>query len=183
MSRKTSKPGAKAASKRLTAKEQSFVDALGSNPTGNARDAAIAAGYSAKTARIIASQLLAKDHIKQALCKFRDDRVSAAIIASDVVAARVMDGDEAMLKLSLYARADIGLILGPEHRISKLPPEVRLCIKSVRPTRYGDVVELHDSMRATELLAKAGGKLRDAVDVSGTLSIEQILSKSWEPAA
>lgn len=103
----------------------------------------------------------------------------AAKMAAKVSALKVMTGEEALQRLSTYARADIGHVLGENDAISKLPPEVRQTIKAVRETRYGRCIELYDAMRATELLAKADGKLKEIVKVE---SLEELIAASMQPA-
>jgi ADP-heptose:LPS heptosyltransferase len=118
----------------------------------NATKAYELAGYATRgsAGRREASKLLAKPRVAEAI----SDR-----FARLVERLSIMGGDEALEHLTVIARADIGKVLDPDDPIAKLPDDVRATIKAVRPNRYGRVIELHDSMRAAELLAKAAGRL------------------------
>lgn len=166
------------ATKKLTSKETAFVAAyLGGAARGNGAKAAVLAGYAKGSAKVTASRLLRKPNVKLALANFRDGLANQAAAAAHIVQSKVMSGEEALERLTLYARADIGRVLGENDPLSKLPDEVRATIKSVRPSRYGRTIELHDSMRATELLAKAGGKLKEILQVE---SLEELIAKSMQ---
>lgn len=164
--------------KRLTEKESRFVAAFLGDAQGNGTKAAVLAGYGKSGAKVIACRLLKKPKIQAALVNLKNQKVNDTLTVSEIVRERVMSGDEAMERLTTFARADIGQILGPDDAISKLPADVRQTIKSVRPTRYGRVIELHDAMKATELIAKSAGKLKEIVQVE---SLETLIAKSMEP--
>lgn len=92
----------------------------------------------------------------------------------------IMTGQEALERLSNHARADVWpAILGRNDPIAKLPLEVRICIRSVRPTKEGRVIELYDGQRATELLAKAGGALTDKVEHKLDQKLEDLLAGTY----
>jgi phage terminase small subunit len=164
-----------APSKKLSSKEAAFVDAYLGIAAGNATKAATLAGYAKSSAHVTASRLLRKAHIKAKLLSTRIEKAADAIQADTIIRTKIMGGDEALERLSLYARADIGAVLGPDDPISQLPAEVRATIKGVRETPHGRNIELYDSMRATELLAKAGGKLKEIVQVE---SLEDLIAQS-----
>lgn len=155
----------------LTPKELLFVVAYCGAANFSATKAYELAGYSTRgkgsSTRANAIKVLTHPSVQQAV---------AAKLAARVRDLSVMSGDEALGRLTTYARADIGLILGPDDSLSKLAPEVRQTIKAVRPTRYGRVIELYDAMKATELMAKAGGKLKDHVEHSGKVTLEDIVA-------
>jgi len=138
----------------LRPRELLFVEAYVGAAGFNATRAYELAGYESRTRgslRANAARLIARDTVARA--------VAAKVAERALQLARVMDGDEALERLTLMGRADIGKVLDPDDALAKLPDEVRLTIKAVRPNRYGRVIELHDAMRAAELLAKAAGKL------------------------
>lgn len=134
---------------------------------GNATEAYRIAGYAGtgSGARVNASKLLTSTNVAAAIAERREAKELAL----------VMGGDEAMQRLSVIGRADIGNVLAPDDPINKLPAEVRATIKSVKPGRYGRTLELHDSMKAIELCAKAGGKLKEIVQVERKM--EDILAE------
>lgn len=165
-------------SKPLTAQKLQFVDFFVGEAAGNGAKAAELSGWSKTSAKVIASRLLKDPRIKAAIVHRQGVLVNQALTATDVVNSRVMTGEEALERLTVFARADIGCVLDPEDPIAKLPADVRATVKSITPNRYGRRIELHDSMRATELLAKAGGKLKDIVQVE---SLEALIAKSMQP--
>ena len=110
---------------------------------------------------------------------WRKPRIQAALKAK--LAARIMAGDEALAMLSLQARFDIRKLFPADSKIAQLPDDVALAIKSVYMTKYGQRIEFHDAQRAAELLAKAGGKLKETVKVEHTL--EDILARSYRVEA
>lgn len=164
--------------KRLTEKESRFVAALLGDAAGNGTKAAVLAGYGKSGAKVIASRLLKKPKIQAALANLRDKQVDKTLTTIEIVRERTMSGDEAMERLTTFARADIGNLLEDGDPIKALPPDVRQTIKAIRPTRYGRVLELHDAMKATELIAKSAGKLKEIVQVE---SLETLIAKSMEP--
>jgi hypothetical protein len=136
----------------LTPRELLFVAAYTGAAIGNATKSYELAGYKGEgnVRRANACKLLTRDRISAAI---------AARLASRVERLSVMDGDEAMGRITMYARGDIGKVLGPNDPLSKLPEDVRLLIKSVREGKFGRHIEMYDALKANELLATAGGKL------------------------
>lgn len=156
-----------------TGREQAFILELVAHPELTHREAFQRAGYSGKSDVSIdanASKVLRRDRVQKALTALQTEKLERQAVTA------VMTGEEALERLSAYARSDIGLVLGDNNPISKLPLEVRQSIKAVRPTRYGTVIELYDAMKATELMAKAGGKLKDHVEHSGKVTLEDIVA-------
>jgi hypothetical protein len=102
-----------------------------------------------KVARSNACKLLAKDRVSAAI---------AARLAQRIERLSIMGGDEALEHITVIARADIGKVLDPEDRWRSSPT---MCGPPSQPSgrTYGRIIELHDSMRAAELLAKAAGRL------------------------
>lgn len=155
----------------LTAKELLFVAAYCGAALGNATKAYALAGFkgTGSVARSNACNLLAKDRVAKAV---------GAGLAKRVEQLSVMDGEEALQRISRFARADIRAVLGDDDPIAQLPADVACLIKSVTPTRYGRRIELYDALRANELVAKASGKLRELHDVRVTRSLEDILAEA-----
>lgn len=153
----------------LTPKELLFVTAYTGAALGNATKSYELAGYAGYggTRRSNACKLLTKDRIARAI---------AARLAERVQVLDVMDGDEALRRITVKARADIGQVLGPDDPLSQLPPDVRATIKAVRPSRYGRSIELYDSMHAAEVLAKAAGKLVEKHEHKHKFSLEDIVA-------
>lgn len=80
---------------KLTAKQQKFADSY--IKSGNATQAAIEAGYSTKTARVIGQENL----LKPALKNYIDERMN------QLDSERIMDAKEAMQLLTSIARGEI----------------------------------------------------------------------------
>lgn len=155
----------------LTPFELLFVEAYCGVARFSAHKAFQVAGYKGvgSVARSNAIKILAKDRVQRAVA----DRLGARIKQ-----LRIMDGDEALERISIMARGDIGQVLSPDDPLGKLPEEARLLIKSVRPTKFGRSIELYDALRAAEILAKAGGRLKETVHVE---SLEELIAASRAP--
>lgn len=152
----------------LHPRERLFVEAYCGVAKFNATKAYELAGY--KPSRHNAARLITREHIAQAIAE------------KVLVAADIMGGEEALLRISRYGRGDIRLLFPEDHKYRKLPDEIALCIKAITPTRYGDRIELIDPLRANELMAKVAGRLKETLTVEHTL--EEILAASWDaPAA
>jgi len=151
----------------LTARELLFVEAYCGAARFSASRAYQLAGYrtTGSGGRSNACKLLAKHRVAEAI---------AGRLAARVERLQVMDGDEALERLTRYARADIGKVLGPHDPIAQLPDDIRLTIHRVRDTQFGRVIELYDAMKATELLAKAAGKLVE--QHKHTITLEDIVA-------
>ena len=151
---------------RISNKQKIFINEY--VKSWNATKAAIAAGYSAKTATSKASQLLTKVNIKEEIAK----RIK------DVC----MSGDEALKLLSEQARGslddcfDIEMVKSqrtpgefiPNYRLNlvKAKEKGKLhLIKSIMPTANGTRVELYSSQRALEIIAKASGLFDEKIEL------------------
>lgn len=143
----------------LDPRELLFVECYCGVSRFNASDAYLRSGYKGTPGKVsgLAARLIARDRVAAMVADRLGERIRAV----------QMDGDEAIERLSRFARADIGQVLGPDDPLSKLPDEIRLCIKTVRPTQHGRVIELYDAMRATEDLAKAAGRLKETHEHTG----------------
>jgi hypothetical protein len=78
---------------------------------------------------------------------------------------KIMDGDEALERITALARVDVRKMFPPDSPIAQLPDDVAIAVKSVTPTRYGLRIEVYDALRANELMAKSAGRLKDQVKV------------------
>src|SRR5688572_11902551 len=153
------KPTAEPAEKRTTTlenpfglspRELLFVEAYCGVANFNATKAYEMAGYRSSDAN--ACRLIGKDRVSQAV---------AAKVASRAQLLQVMDGDEALGRITEFARADIRLLFPEDHPYRRLPDAVARSIKAVTPNRYGTRIELYDALKANELMAKASGKLKE----------------------
>ena len=146
----------------LTAKQQRFVEAYVANPNG--AQAAIRAGYSARTARVIASENLRKPEIADAIDKATETRQARENIRIEKVREQ----------LARIAYADITGVFDEDGQIrdpSQWPDELKRVVKyskseRVRRNRNGDEtarvvtrlkVEIQGQLRAMDLLAESLG--------------------------
>jgi hypothetical protein len=78
-----------------------------------------------------------------------------------------MEADEALVGISMHARGDIRRLYDEHGHILPIklwPDDIADCVKGIKPTPNGWQLILYDKLRARELMAIAGGKLRQAVD-------------------
>lgn len=78
-----------------------------------------------------------------------------------------MEADEAMALLSTIARADILELFdenGDMLPVHLWPASIRLAVKTVRCSRSGVSITLHDALRACELIATAAGRLKPSAE-------------------
>lgn len=106
----------------------------------------------------------------------RVDAAIAARLAARAKAMGIMDGDEALEGISRMGRTDIRKAFPKSHEIQALPDDVADCIKSIRPTKHGYVIEVYDKMHAREIMAKVSGRLKETVKVEH--SLEDILARA-----
>lgn len=104
------------------------------------------------------------------------------------LAAKKMTADEALARLSDIARGDMTdflavqrnglavLDMNAAERAGKL-----FLVKKYKETKYGFEVELHDPMRALELIAKHHGVLRENVAIVFPPEIERLIKRmGWD---
>jgi phage terminase small subunit len=96
-----------------------------------------------------------------------------------------MGPDEALGLISMVGRADPLDLFDKETGkllpIHKMPLEIRLCIRSIKPGEHGDTITLLDALKARELMAIAGGRLRQAVDLNVSFDhVKYLASKTPE---
>lgn len=151
----------------LSTRELLFVEAYCGVAGGNASEAYRIAGYKGTAESVSANAARLKG----------SDRVARAIAARTALRVRklIMDGDEALERISMFARADIRKLFPEGSALRNLPDDVAVCIKSVTPSKYGTRLELIDPLRANELMAKVAGRLKETVKVER--SLEDILSE------
>jgi phage terminase small subunit len=144
----------------------------------NATQAAIRAGYSPKTARNQASELLAKPDIAAAVAEGRQKQIAKA----------EMDADEWRKLVAQIARGDMRRLVDPETGalipVNELDDEAAASLASVevsrektRISKAGDAevateeslvkVKLWDRLRALDLMGRHLGLLKDKVEHTG----------------
>lgn len=156
----------------LPPKHRLFVELYCGVAGFNASKAYEAAGFTAN--RFNAARLLAQEEIGEAV-KERVDELAR------VARGDVMDGAEALRHLTRIGRSDIGAVLHPDDPIAKLPEDVRRTIKTVRPTKFGRVIELYDALSANLAIAKGTGTLSDRHEVHVKHTLEDIVAGAALP--
>lgn len=162
--------------KKLTFKEQGFVDAYVGVARGNGTKAAVMAGYSQKTAAEIAYENLRKPHIQAAISK----RVSEYAMSPEEVLAAYADiarNASIVPLLELALRNQHGKAVSRPYielldEDGNIKPEARF-IKSMKLTTNTKAeedtvaVELHDPMAALDRLAKYHGLAVNRTEITG----------------
>lgn len=155
----------------LTPRELLFVEAYCGAANFVAIKAYEVAGYSMRgrnnSVYANAANVLRKPKVQDAI---------AVRLSARVERLRIMDGDEALERLSLYARSSIKALLDESDPLRQLPDDVLATVKAIRPGRYGRTLELYDALQATQLMAKAHGKLRDHVDHEHKFTLEDLVA-------
>jgi phage terminase small subunit len=161
----------------MNSKQEAFVNEYIKDHNG--AQAAIRAGYSKKTARTIASQLLAKLDISDAI----KERVKDKVMESDEVLTRIADiarGDIADLMhvttsgytLELMERDENGELRVKEKTklIKKIKQKVTTFIAKKESDEDREIVEteieLYSAQEALNTIAKLNGMITDKVDIT-----------------
>jgi phage terminase small subunit len=140
------------AERKLTPKQQKFVAEYLIDL--NATQAAIRAGYSARTARNIANELLTKPHIQAELQKRRGKiekklEISQEAVISELAAIIQANGADYAKIVSTKDYTHVEFTPTDE-----LSPDKLKAIASIKESQNGMEVKLQDKLRAIELLGK-----------------------------
>lgn len=161
----------------MNSKQEAFVNEYLKDHNGT--QAAIRAGYSKKTARTIASQLLAKLDISEAI----KARIAEKTMDSDEVLTRLADmarGDIAELldiratgyDIALMVKDDAGnMIVNPK---TKLIKKIKQKVTTIQAKSEGGEdkeiidteIELYSAQEALNTIAKLNGMITDKVDLT-----------------
>lgn len=169
----------------LTPKQARFVEEYLLDLS--ATDAACRAGYSRKTAESQGSRLLSNVKVREA--------IDAALAArSERVEVKA---DDVLRELLRLARVDLGEAFDKDGRLKavhSIPPDVRRAIAGIEveelfeghgPDRVqtGHVrkVKFWEKTKALELLGKHLKLFTDKLEVSGRLTLEQLVEASTKP--
>lgn len=117
----------------------------------NATQAAIRAGYNAKTARSQGSTLLTNPNVSAYIQRLREEQKKRSQITSDWVIQQLVD--IATADAGDYTRIDSkgGIKYTPTDSLSKAQ---RSAISSIEPTMAGPKIKTYDRIRALELIGK-----------------------------
>lgn len=159
---------------KLTGKQELFC--LEYIKDFNGTRAAIAAGYSKKTAKAIANENLSKPYLQQYI----------ANIAGKIFKKKEIQVEEVLEKLVLMAHFDVAQMYdknGDLKNIHDIPEEIRRIIQGVKinQTNYGKDdsevsittkdIKIPDRLKATELLGRYMKMFVDQVEHTGDIKI------------
>lgn len=175
-------PKQKAKREGLTARQRKFVAVY--RAERNATRAAIAAGYSEKTAYSAGARLLKNVGVASALNK----KLAADVEKFDI------RGDEILAELRRIALSDIGQAFAADGKlkpIHEIPEDTRRAMAGLETdelwapigdgegrAHIGDIrkVKFWDKLRALELLGKNLKLFTDKVEHSGNVTLEQLVA-------
>ena len=152
----------------LRNKQKAFVE--GYLRCWNATEAAREAGYSPRTAKSIGSENLTKPDIQaEIINRLREHHMSS---------------DEALMLLSDIARADISDFIADNGSINweAVRKNGRLIKKIKHIKGQHSEIELHDSLRALEMIGKFHRLFLERYEVEGKLSVvglDEILERAY----
>ena len=137
---------------KLTPKQKRFIDEYLVDL--NATQAAIRAGYSAKTAYSIGIENLRKPEIQAALQKRRDKlqtklEISQEKVLQELAAIAFANGADFAKVVKTGLLASVEMV-----PTNDLPPEKLPAIAGIKANQYGVEIKLHDKVRALEMLGK-----------------------------
>jgi len=153
---------------RYTPKNEAFVNAYFVHEM-DGHAAAIAAGYSPKSARSIASQLLNKPLIMNEIHKRLRHNAKKADITSERVLAELGTIGFSDLR-DLLELSEDGVRLKSSGEISE---DAARALAAIKETRNGLEVRLHDKKGALELLGRHLGMFREHIEHSGAIQISR----------
>lgn len=133
----------------------------------NAKQAAIRAGYSARSAGSSASELLDREQVQERIQKLKNERSQRTNITADAVINEL--AQIGFAKVKDYLEWD-----GKKLKIKKfedLTHEQQSVIsemtESVNVAGINHKIKFHDKLRALELIGKHLGLFKDQIEVSG----------------
>ena len=160
---------------KLTPKQMRFVDEWLIDFNG--KQAAIRAGYSAKTAEATAARLLRNVKVQAEISRRQKDLQRRTEISQDRVVkelARVAFADVAdyvQVETRIINRGDIEvpLELAVHKETAELSADQRAAIASIKQGANGVEIKLHDKIKALELLGRHIGMFNDKLEVKATV--------------
>ena len=160
---------------KLTAKQQRFVDEYLIDL--NATQAAIRAGYSAKTAEQQASRLLTNVKVQQEIAERMAERSKRTGINQDRVLQEIA-------KLALVNIDDVVDLQTGRVRPTASKEDLA-CIQSIKikPTEFGEEREIkfYDKKGSLELAGKHLGMFKDKVDLDVDMDLNIIIDYGDDP--
>jgi len=147
---------------KLTPKQMRFVDEWLIDFNG--KQAAIRAGYSAKTAEVTAAKLLRNVKVQAEISRRQKDLQKRTEVSQDRV----------VKELARIAFVDASVVCVTD--FDKLTDDQRAAIQGIKPTNFGWEIKLHDKIKALELLGRHIGMFTDKLEVKGAIDIASVLA-------
>ena len=140
---------------KLTPKQMRFVDEWLIDFNG--KQAAIRAGYSAKTAEVTAAKLLRNVKVQAEISRRQKDLQKRTEVSQDRV----------VKELARIAFVDASVVCVTD--FDKLTDDQRAAIQGIKPTNFGWEIKLCDKIKALELLGRHIGMFNDKLEVKATV--------------
>lgn len=171
---------------KLTPKQMRFVDEWLIDFNG--KQAAIRAGYSAKTAEATAARLLRNVKVQAEISRRQKDLQRRTEVTQDRVVkelARVAFADVAdyvQVETRIINRGDIEvpIELAVHKETAELSADQRAAIASIKQGANGIEVKLCDKIKALELLGRHIGMFNDKLNIQATVSENPFAGLSTE---
>jgi phage terminase small subunit len=126
----------------------------------NATQAAIRAGYSAKTAGQTANENLKKPQIQARVAELQNERQER----TDITADRVLEA------LATIAFMDPRRVYRPDGQINptEIPDDLAKAVAGIEPGQYGTKIKFNDRLKALELIGRHLAMFTDKVETKIT---------------
>ena len=151
---------------KLTPKQMRFVDEWLIDFNG--KQAAIRAGYSAKTAEATAARLLRNVKVQAEISRRQKDLQRRTEVTQDRV----------VKELACVAFADASVVCVTD--FDNLTEDQRAAIQGIKPTNFGWEIKLCDKIKALELLGRHIGMFNDKLDIKATVTENPFAGLSTE---
>ena len=158
---------------KLTAKQIRFVDEY--LVDFNATQAAIRAGYKAKTAHVIGAENLRKPKIAEEIARRQKDlqrrtEVTQERVVKELARVAFADAtDYVQVETRIINRGEVKvpIELAVHKETAELSADQRAAIASIKQGANGVEIKLHDKIKALELLGRHIGMFNDKLSLSG----------------
>ena len=137
----------------------------------NATQAAIRAGYSEKTAGVIASENLKKPNIQAEIQKQMESRAERVEITQDNVLKEL--ANIAFANGTDFVRVETGFVVVQD--TEKVPENKRSAIAGIKRTKSGIEVKTYDKVKALELLGRHLGMFDGNQSKNDQTAVESFL--------
>lgn len=171
---------------KLTPKQIRFVDEWLIDFNG--KQAAIRAGYSAKTAEAAAARLLRNVKVQAEISRRQKDLQRRTEVTQERVVvelARVAFADatdyvQVETRIINRGKVKVPIELAVHKETAELSADQRAAIASIKQGANGVEIKLHDKIKALELLGRHIGMFNDKLDIKATVTENPFAGLSTE---